>query len=474
MFLLQSRLGAVAPSSSRGCGNYGYNHRKPLFPGMYEILGKKPIVVRRAIDFNCSAVAYPQSDVTTGRTRITTSTGSDGYTKTKIEENGKIYSDSVSDSRSSSIPSVPLNGSHASGKWTRDLENGTRPAGDEQTARATQGSIDVNSRLHDWDSSRSNGVQDFETEDEVDLQGEDSEESVPSNELLRRKKISEANKGRVPWNKGKRHSTEVKSLIAQRTKEAMARPEVRAKLRKGNRNRPPHRDDVKERIRTNLKARSDRIKEELRQQADLVIEAMQQSDSEVEREAASYHKAHETFVKLGWRTVRTGHDRAFEQWRDNENDLREKFTARLVLLRQKQIVNAEKARAKRVARGARSRTSKSKVRLAMSTQKQLIAAQEKLKEAEIKVQKMNNLRSALSNDKSKLEVLIGAQSQAEAVLSKLRERVNELSETMSPLQQYLDPKDSTLDAMKAAAASRASFAPRIDNSITRTTISDGT
>lgn len=36
-----------------------------------------------------------------------------------------------------------------------------------------------------------------------------------------RAKISEANKGKVPWNAGKKHSDETKRRIAEKTKEAM-------------------------------------------------------------------------------------------------------------------------------------------------------------------------------------------------------------------------------------------------------------
>ncbi|XP_071715072.1 uncharacterized protein [Rutidosis leptorrhynchoides] len=50
------------------------------------------------------------------------------------------------------------------------------------------------------------------------------------NEMQRRRKIGLANKGRVPWNKGKKHTAETRELISQRTKEALSDPKVRKKM----------------------------------------------------------------------------------------------------------------------------------------------------------------------------------------------------------------------------------------------------
>lgn len=49
---------------------------------------------------------------------------------------------------------------------------------------------------------------------------------INKNEIERRKKIGLANKGRVPWNKGKKHRAETRELISQRTKEALKDPKV--------------------------------------------------------------------------------------------------------------------------------------------------------------------------------------------------------------------------------------------------------
>ncbi|KAI3946632.1 hypothetical protein MKW92_036374 [Papaver armeniacum] len=51
-----------------------------------------------------------------------------------------------------------------------------------------------------------------------------------SQETERRRKIGFANKGRTPWNKGKKHSAETRKKIKQRTKEALSDPKVRKKM----------------------------------------------------------------------------------------------------------------------------------------------------------------------------------------------------------------------------------------------------
>ncbi|XP_031490463.1 uncharacterized protein LOC116257656 isoform X1 [Nymphaea colorata] len=59
--------------------------------------------------------------------------------------------------------------------------------------------------------------------------GDDSDE-MDDREKLRRSKISKANKGKVPWNKGRKHSEETRQKIQERTKLAMQDPKVKMKL----------------------------------------------------------------------------------------------------------------------------------------------------------------------------------------------------------------------------------------------------
>ncbi|CAM8946628.1 unnamed protein product [Rhodiola kirilowii] len=63
----------------------------------------------------------------------------------------------------------------------------------------------------------------------VQFSSEDSEE-LDEPEKLRRMRISKANKGNLPWNKGRKHSAETLRRIKERTRLAMQDPKVKMKL----------------------------------------------------------------------------------------------------------------------------------------------------------------------------------------------------------------------------------------------------
>ncbi|XP_058078811.1 uncharacterized protein LOC131227113 [Magnolia sinica] len=75
----------------------------------------------------------------------------------------------------------------------------------------------------DWQSGSNSDSRMF------DSLSEDSSE-MDEKERLRRMRISKANKGNVPWNKGRKHSAETLRRIRERTKLAMQDPKVKMKL----------------------------------------------------------------------------------------------------------------------------------------------------------------------------------------------------------------------------------------------------
>ncbi|KAG2681727.1 hypothetical protein I3760_11G157400 [Carya illinoinensis] len=80
----------------------------------------------------------------------------------------------------------------------------------------------------------------------------DSVEGIEDDkERQRRRKIGLANKGRVPWNKGKKHSAETCRRIKQRTIEALRDPKVRKKMSEHPR---PHSDHIKAKISSSLRS----------------------------------------------------------------------------------------------------------------------------------------------------------------------------------------------------------------------------
>jgi hypothetical protein len=51
-------------------------------------------------------------------------------------------------------------------------------------------------------------------------------DSIPEKEIVRRQRIAQSNKGKVPWNKGRRHPPETIARIREKTQEAMNKPQV--------------------------------------------------------------------------------------------------------------------------------------------------------------------------------------------------------------------------------------------------------
>ncbi|KAK9085627.1 hypothetical protein Sjap_026038 [Stephania japonica] len=68
---------------------------------------------------------------------------------------------------------------------------------------------------------------------------------IDDKEIERRNKIGLANKGKVPWNKGLKHSSETRKRIKQRTIEALRDPKIRKKMSERPRS---HSEEIKAKI----------------------------------------------------------------------------------------------------------------------------------------------------------------------------------------------------------------------------------
>ncbi|KAG2304649.1 hypothetical protein Bca52824_033300 [Brassica carinata] len=68
------------------------------------------------------------------------------------------------------------------------------------------------------------------SDDDRNGNSDDGEEVVDDRERLRRMRISKANRGNTPWNKGRKHSPETLQKIRERTKIAMQDPKIKMKL----------------------------------------------------------------------------------------------------------------------------------------------------------------------------------------------------------------------------------------------------
>ncbi|KAF2290822.1 hypothetical protein GH714_015624 [Hevea brasiliensis] len=71
-----------------------------------------------------------------------------------------------------------------------------------------------------------------------------------NNERKKCRKRKHGNKGKVPWNKGRKHTAETRALIKRRTIEALRDPQVRKKMSEHPR---AHSDEIKEKIGFSLR-----------------------------------------------------------------------------------------------------------------------------------------------------------------------------------------------------------------------------
>jgi len=274
---------------------------------------------------------------------------------------------------------------------------------------------------------------------------------ITDKEFNRRLKISAANKGRVPWNKGIEHSEEVRAKIRQRTFEAMQRPDVRARMVKANQSRPPHRDEVKERIRTVLRQRAQVARAIIREQAVLVVDAMQRSSDEKERNAGKESDAENIVGRLAWRYLKRDFEKTYERWEADEGGFKRIVVARIQELSERKR-NRQSSKSTTTGKGRPrksvpgSKTPAGKLRAAVATQKKLLVARKKVDEAEAVLGKLDEVKAVYAERGPEASALVLLkEEQTRAVLEKLKAQVAELTEAMAPLQEYLAPGTAAMD-----------------------------
>ncbi|KAL8141297.1 hypothetical protein V2J09_007318 [Rumex salicifolius] len=110
--------------------------------------------------------------------------------------------------------------------------------------------VDLDFDLHSisslqYEQSENEGIKfPFDSDDSTSCNADDLRETE------RRRKIGLANKGNVPWNKGRPHTPETRARIKQRTIEAMRDPKIRKKMSESPRR---HSDEVKTKISSSLR-----------------------------------------------------------------------------------------------------------------------------------------------------------------------------------------------------------------------------
>ncbi|XP_055801221.1 stress response protein NST1 isoform X2 [Solanum dulcamara] len=209
-------------------------------------------------------------------------------------------------------------------------------------------------------------------------------------EVERRRKIGLANSGKVPWNKGRKHSPETREKIRQRTKEALSDPKVRRKMSECPRSLS---NQTKIRIRASLRK--------------LWGERLQWKRSK-EKFFQSWAESIANAAKVG------GSDQEELEWDSYDNIKRE------IALKQLQL-SAEKAKAKEMTRIRAERAAQRK-----TEKMQRLAQRRKEREEKQKVEgKMKRPRRRSKQEKE--ELAVAEELKLKAKLVKIQKKKSTLS-----------------------------------------------
>ena len=248
--------------------------------------------------------------------------------------------------------------------------------------------------------------------------------TIPEKELSRREKISRANKGKVPWNKGKHMSEEMKAKISQRTYEAMQRPDVRERMKKANANRAPHSDEVRKRIREVLRKRANEAKVVIREQTGMIIDALAESEDEAERDIAARRDAAEVIGKLAWRVLHRDFELMYGKWSDDVDGFRQEVKSRFQDLNEREA-NSRSGGSKKKHSGGVSKAGvgPDSSEAASSSTLLLSQAEEKLVSVSAALAKLEGMKAMYKDDPESLKLVEEKETQTADMLERLQNQV---------------------------------------------------
>ncbi|KAL8505745.1 hypothetical protein ACS0TY_016820 [Phlomoides rotata] len=242
-------------------------------------------------------------------------------------------------------------------------------------------------------------------------------------EIQRTEKVIHGNKGRVPWNKGKKHSEETRERIRSRTKEALKDPKVRKKMSEAPRTLS---NQTKVKIRASLtKLWGERLKWKrsrekfLQSWAESIAEAAKKGGSDQQelewdsydrlvQEIALQQKIHEAEIAKAKEMARIRAERAAQVKAE-----------KMARLSQKRREREEKAKVRGESTKKRNKRSKEEKEKLAEFQ------EEKLKERLMKIRKKKSTISQVSNqhqrswEKIDLDTVKGEQLQKDVSLAEL-------------------------------------------------------
>jgi hypothetical protein len=256
---------------------------------------------------------------------------------------------------------------------------------------------------------------------------------IPEKELNRRQKISKANKGKVPWNKGAKMTDAMKQKISQRTYEAMQRPDVRERMKVANANRAPHSDEVRKRIREVLRKRADDARVVIREQTVLIVDGLASSSDPEERDIAARQDAHDVIGRLSWRVLHRDFEEMYDKWEHDVDGYRIAVKDRFRELNERQGRARRRKQTSRVASSMTSRptsgassesSSESSSEPSTEPPSVLSQAEEKIASVSKALTKLQEMKAAYADDPESLQLV----EEKEKVTAELLERL-EMSAT---------------------------------------------
>ncbi|KAK9820585.1 hypothetical protein WJX72_011936 [[Myrmecia] bisecta] len=266
---------------------------------------------------------------------------------------------------------------------------------------------------------------------------------LPNVELARRAKISAKNKGKVPWNKGGSHKEETKAKISARTKEAMQRPEVLAKMKAAA--HKPHTEETREKIRQALRAVWDRKgrvrktgggKSSRHRQGQTNADGTpvkEEGEPEPERTPEELaEEARQKAIKSALHRQRIS-EAIRKKWQDPE--YREKVVSKM----QAGDTQSKRTRSYKASAHRKRQAADRKLVAALQQQAKLDAARQlatQLEEALVSVQAQGD-SLVNPNDPAGAAETRAALEEAQRMLAHARQRVAKLEAQIVPLQQLL-------------------------------------
>ena len=201
-------------------------------------------------------------------------------------------------------------------------------------------------------------------------------------------------------------------------------------MKKANANRAPHSDEVRKRIREVLRKRANDAKGVIRQQTEMIIKALAESEDEAERDIAARRDAAEVIGKLAWRVLHRDFELMYGKWEDDVGGFRQEVKLRFQNLNEREANSKSGGSRKKHAGGASSKAvtggpsvDAGSSEPAASSTLLLSQAEEKLVSVSAALTKLRGMKTAYKDDPESLKLVEEKETQTADMLERLQSQV---------------------------------------------------